>query len=120
MGEGYFKQTTEKRSQKTDRLMNFKKIFREGRRTKSPHFGLYGILNGLELSRLGISISRRSSPLSTRRNRIKRIIREYWRLRGSHYSENKDFILVARKGISALRNEDIFKELSYIFNKNLS
>ena len=86
----------------------------------SSHFVLYSLSNRLGTSRLGITISSRNVPLSTRRNRIKRIAREFWRLRRPNYPEPRDAVLVVKKGTDELPNENIVKEIDYIFNKNLS
>ena len=123
MGKSHPEKTTKKRLQKVNRLKStrdFKKIFKEGKKIISSHFVLYSLSNKLGNSRLGISISSRNIPLSTRRNRIKRTVREFWRLRKPDYSENKDSVLVAKRGADELPNEDIVKEIDYIFNKNLS
>lgn len=123
MGKSRPEKTTKKRLQKVNRLKStgdFKKIFKEGRKVVSSHFVLYTLSNGLGNSRLGISIPGANIPLSTRRNRIKRIVREFWRLRKPDYSENKDAVLVVKRGTDKLPNEDVVKEIDYIFNKNLS
>lgn len=123
MGKSHPEKTTKKRLQKVNRLKStrdFKKIFKEGRRVISSHFVLYSLSNRLSASRLGITISSRNIPLSTRRNRIKRIAREFWRLRKPNYPEPKDVVLVVKKGTDGLPNEDIVQEIDYIFNKNIS
>ena len=123
MGKAYPEETTKKRLQKVNRLKStrdFKKVFKEGRKVTSSHFVLYSLSNKLGDSRLGISISSRNIPLSTRRNRIKRIVREFWRLRKPDYKDDKDFVLVVKRGTDELPNEDIVKEIDYIFNKDLS
>lgn len=99
---------------------DFKRVFKEGDSFKSPHFVLYAVLNKLAHSRLGISISKASEPLATRRNRIKRIIRESWRLKNAVYANSKDCVLVVRKRTGSLKNEEILKELNDFFNNSLS
>ena len=109
--------------QKVNRLKStrdFQKVFKEGRKVVSSHFVLYSLSNRLGDSRLGISISSRNIPLSTRRNRIKRIVREFWRLRKPDYKDDKDSVLIVKKGTGELPNEDVVKEIDYIFNKDLS
>ena len=56
----------------------FKRVYREGKRLKGNNFGLIIASNNEQGNRLGISVH--GVKKAVRRNRIKRIIREYFRL----------------------------------------
>lgn len=62
--------------------------------------------NKLQQARIGFVLSKKQVRLAVQRNRIKRIIREYFRL---HYEEISpiDVIVLARKGFDRLGNDDI-------------
>lgn len=98
---------------------DFKKALKEGDKFSSPRFVLYSIPAQFAYSRLGISISSRNVPLATKRNRIKRIVREFWRLGKYKDLGGRDCILVVKRGANLLRNEEIVKGLNYIFDRNL-
>ena len=57
--------------------------------------------HGIE-SRLGLVIAKKNVRLAVQRNRIKRIIREYFRLHP--VSQEIDIIVLARKGLGTLDN----------------
>lgn len=66
---------------KADRLIKpteFARVRRKGRRYSTRSFVLFVLPNGLERTRLGLSVSARVGP-SVTRNRIKRLLREYFR-----------------------------------------
>jgi len=101
--------------------VNFRKIMKEGKKNKGPHFILYSISKKYNDNkpRIGISISKASVPLATRRNKIKRCIKEWWRS-GRKDVPYADYVLIVKKGTDKIQNARIRKELSDIFNKVLS
>lgn len=63
------------------------------KRFKTPYFAILYKLNGLDYPRLGISISKKNIPKAFRRNRLKRIIRESFRL-NQHSLSAMDFVVL--------------------------
>ena len=68
--------------------------------------------NGFDSPRLGLIIAKKNVKLAVERNRVKRVIRESFRL---HQQElpNADLIILARKGLADLSNA----ELHQLFEK---
>ena len=63
----------------------------------TPHFIVYGRGNGESYARLGITVSRKVGRAHTR-NRIKRCVREAFRLNKEAMPAGWDLVLVARQG----------------------
>ena len=61
-------------------------------------------------SRLGIVVAKKNIPLAVQRNRIKRILRESFRLK-AEFREQLDIVVLVRKGADKLRNPEIFESL---------
>jgi len=101
---------------------DYKKIFKEGRRVKGPQFVLYSLerRNSGESPALGISVSKRVVKLATARNRIKRIIREYWRKRPTADLSYRKYVLVVSRDPCKAPNKVISEQIDNIFNKNIS
>ena len=86
-----------------------------GKRAKSIHFGLNFLPNGLEYHRLGLVVQKRFWP-AVGRNRIKRVLREWFRLhKGEITRPAKDIVVIARPGAEKLSPRDIHMEFSRIF-----
>lgn len=72
---------------------------------------LLAISNKLLHPRLGIVIGKKNVKLAVERNRIKRQIRETFRL-NQHHIKNYDVVIVARKGLAEIQNQILQKQLN--------
>ncbi|MEW6668263.1 MAG: ribonuclease P protein component [Thermodesulfobacteriota bacterium] len=89
---------------KSERLLNrkeFVNLNRRGRRLQTDHFSISLMKNGQGFTRLGITVSKRVGN-SVRRNRVKRLIREYFRLHKAFLPQGCDLVIVARKNADGL------------------
>jgi ribonuclease P protein component len=99
---------------KKERLLNpedFVKVNRSGRREQTRHFTVVYTENGLGISRLGITAGRKTGN-AVARNRIKRLIREFFRLHKGDLPQGHDILIVARKGAGRLDYREVEEELS--------
>jgi len=72
--------------------------------------------NVFDNSRIGLTVSKRIGN-AVARNRIKRIIRDYFRRNRSIISNNIDIIVIAKKYVAGKTNKEIFESLRKVFNK---
>lgn len=89
---------------KKRRILNhteFVKLNRWGKRFHSENFTVIVKQNGLGMTRLGVTASKRTGN-AVKRNRIKRLIREFFRLNQSHFPQGYDIVIAAKKGASYL------------------
>ena len=66
-------------------------------------------LNDFEQPRLGLVIGKKSVKLSVERNRIKRVIRDSFRL-NQELLAGLDIVVVARKGLGDLENPELHQQ----------
>jgi len=67
-------------------------------------------------TRLGITVTKRVGN-AVKRNRIKRLCREYFRLNRNRLDGNWDINIIAKKEASAIASKEVFKSLKAMFNQ---
>jgi len=88
-----------KKEQRIRKPSDFRKAYKEGRRFLSPHFVLYVRRNNLpHHARIGVSISKGQFKLATRRNRLRRIVKESFRKGMASRGRGYDFVVASRPG----------------------
>jgi len=93
----------------------FKIVYENGRKVVNPFFVVYVRLNCLNINRLGISVSKKVGNAVTR-NRIKRIIREYCRLKSEIIVNGFDIVIVVRPVVSELPGDELFQKVNTSLN----
>lgn len=73
-------------------------------------------LNDLEHPRLGLVIGKKSVKLSVERNRIKRVIRDSFRL-NQELLAGLDIVVVARKGLGDLENPELHQQFGKLWKR---
>jgi ribonuclease P protein component len=72
--------------------------------------------NDLDHARIGVTISKKRAKTAVQRNRIKRRVRETFRLR-QHKIPNFDIVVIAKQGIVDLDNTELNNTLNYLWRK---
>ena len=98
---------------KDERLLNredFVNLNRLGRRQHTAHFTIIFMENGLGIRRVGITVNRKTGN-AVKRNKLKRRIREFYRLHKSDFPEGFDIAIAAKRGAADLEFFTIKEEL---------
>lgn len=76
----------------------FQRAFERRRSASDERLIVYAVENGLDHPRLGISLGRKKVRLATARGRIKRLLREAFRLNKANLPVGIDLVIVPRGG----------------------
>ena len=94
----------------------FQQVFSNPTRFGSSHFTLLITRNPDQNNRLGLAIAKKRVKHAVQRNRIKRLVRESFRL-NQHQLPHIDIVVMVKSGIDSLENDKINKQLEKIWRK---
>jgi ribonuclease P protein component len=94
---------------------DFKRVMKSGRRITSRNFILFMKQNRNAFHRLGIVVKKEIGA-ATFRNRIKRYVREFFRLHKHEMKGSFDAVLLVKKGCSVNRYTEAEEELRGLFS----
>jgi len=104
---------------KPERITNtsrFKVIYQEGVWGSSKHFTVVTCGNTRGIKRLGITVTKKTGS-AVQRNRIKRLIREFFRLNKNLFPDKHDVIIMAKKNVPPLTYQEACHELTELFTR---
>jgi len=87
------RRATLRRKERLLKTGGFRAVYAARARAGDGRLVAYARLNGLEVTRLGVSVGRRSGG-SVERNRLKRLLREAFRLARATFPSGYDIVLV--------------------------
>ena len=88
------------------RNRQFSPVYRSGKRAADLCFVLYFLDNGTDSNRLGITVSKKIGN-SVVRSRVKRIIKEAYRLHEQELLSGLDIVIVARPAAADKKSTDM-------------
>jgi ribonuclease P protein component len=94
----------------------YKAIYNQGVWRSSQHFTTVTCSNTQGDKRLGITVTKKTGN-AVKRNRIKRLIREFFRLHKSLFPEKHDVIIMAKKNVPPLTFRQACQELTELFTR---
>lgn len=105
--------------QKTDKLLKrgqFVYLSRKADSVADRFFVVAFCENHLDRPRLGITVTRKIGNAVVR-NRIKRIVRQYFRTNRHRLGDNFDINVIARKSVAGASSKEMFASLEKLFCK---
>ena len=93
------------------RSADFDQVFRNGQRSADRFFTILFHLNSVDHPRLGFAISKQKVRLAVGRNRLRRLVRESFRLRADELP-SLDLVVLARDAAKSASNTELFSSLA--------
>ena len=104
----------------TDSLKNnrdFVNVYTSGKSYANKYLVIYTLKNNSDRNRLGISVSKKVGN-SVIRHRLKRLIKESYRLHEKMFNSGLDIVVIARKGSDACDYAGIESALLHLMKLN--
>jgi len=95
---------------------DFKKLTKDSKRISNKEFIFLFSKTTNNIVRIGLTVSRKVGTASTR-NRIKRLIREYYRQNKHRLDKACDINIIAKKDAACLSNNQIVNSLQNMFDR---
>ena len=92
---------------------DFQIVFKNGKSRANKYLIMYVLKNSLDRNRIGISVSKKVGN-SIVRHRIKRLVKESYRLHENMFNSGLDIVVIARVGADAIGYREIESALLHL------
>ena len=106
------------RLSKWDRIRKsheFEVVMRRGASRQTQNFKIRLLSNRVGWARLGLVVGKRVGNACVR-NRVKRRLREFFRLNRQIFPPGSDVVIIAKVGAGAIESEEMYQELGSVFS----
>lgn len=104
------------RSERLRKSSDFDRVYSSGKRSTSSTLTVIFDVSPAGATRVGLSVGRRIGKAVVR-NRVKRLLREAFRLNKNRVKKGHDIILVARKGVEELNFREVEAQVMDLFGR---
>ena len=104
----------------TESLKNnrdFQKVYNNGKSFANKFLVMYVLENGTDCNRLGISVSKKVGN-SVVRHRVKRLIKESYRLHENIFNSGLDIVVIARQSVATVGFFEVESALLHLTKKH--
>ena len=92
---------------------DYSRINRMGRKVHTPHFIVLSVIEPMYPTRLGVTVSRKVGNAVVR-NRLKRLIKEFFRNNYKGLATNSSLSIIAKRGAGKLDQFSVNQELVFL------
>lgn len=92
---------------------DFQKVYRQGKSYANRYLVMYMMENGTGRNRIGISVSKKVGN-SIVRHRLKRLIKEAYRLQEELFQSNLDIVIIARMSAKEISYREVKSALLHL------
>jgi len=111
------KQFSLTKNERIQKSREFEEIFKKGERYSTENFLVIIHPNHYERRRLGIVVSRKTGN-AVERNRIKRLVKEFFRLNKVQFPESCDLLFVVKRRLQKSNYATVCEELRAVFESH--
>lgn len=98
------------RTERIRKRADFLRAYHKGVHFETRHFRIAVLPNNMRWRRIGVTVSKKTGN-AVQRNRIKRLLREYFRLHKQSFPGNCDIVITAKPGARTVSYATVCAEL---------
>ncbi|KMT21743.1 ribonuclease P protein component [Clostridium cylindrosporum] len=106
-----------KSEERIKRNSHFRYIYNRGKSISNDTLVLYTLKNKKDINRVGISVSKKVGN-SVIRNKVKRLIRESYRVNSESFNKGYDFIFIARQRSASADYNKVESAMKHLMRKS--
>ena len=110
------KEQSYRKSERINTRSRYRTIYQQGAWKSSQYFTAITCSNSQGVKRLGLTVTKKAGN-AVERNRIKRLIREFFRLNKNLFPAGHDVVIMVKKNMPPLTYLDACKELTELFTR---
>jgi len=110
------KEQSYRKSERITNRSDYRAIYDKGVWSSSQHFTRIICSNKKGTKRLGITVTKKTGN-AVKRNRIKRLIREFFRLNKALFPAGQDVVVMAKRNMPPLTYQEACRELTELFSR---
>lgn len=110
------KEQTYRKAERIAKRKTFSAIYHQGVWKSSTHFTIIICSNTQGVKRLGITVTKKTGN-AVKRNRIKRLIREFFRLNKDLFPAGHDVVIMSKRNMPPLTYQEACRELTELFTR---
>ena len=110
------KEQSYRKSERITNRSDYRSIYDKGVWSSSQNFTRIVYSNKQGTKRLGITVTKKAGN-AVKRNRIKRLIREFFRLNKALFPAGQDVVVMAKRNMPPLTYQDACRELTELFSR---
>ncbi|OGW80757.1 MAG: ribonuclease P protein component [Omnitrophica bacterium RIFCSPLOWO2_12_FULL_44_17] len=104
------------RSERLVHTKEYRHVFKKGKKFHDSGISLYCFkLENNDLGKLGVIISRKAVRKATQRNRMKRVVREFFRKRKANRIQGNQIIVRVEEGCKSFKNKELQQIVEKLF-----
>jgi ribonuclease P protein component len=106
-----------KKEYRVKKEKEFQQVFKKGKSTANRQFVIYVLhKEGQDHFRIGLSVSKKIGNAVTR-NRIKRLIRQFFLEHENSVAQDNDYVIIARKPVSEMDFNQVTSSLEHVLKR---